>query len=135
MYKIAIKEVINFNAKLMGFLVDVDFDGETAIIGCSLRDSWKNILDIPIRELVFKGECLWLIEKEKNLHGFHPSFQDGEIRFSIWDNDRFTTRLADTEWQKYKIEGENLCLRLEVVQKSDEVWLLSYNEALWKSLY
>ena len=135
MYKIKIKELVNFNHKLMGFLLDVDFDGETAIIGCSLRDDWKNITDIPIRELVVKGECLWLIEKETNLHGFHPRAIDGEVRFSIWDNDRFTTRLVDTDWQYYKFGGDSLCLRLEAVQKSDKGWLLAYNEALWKSLY
>ncbi|HEY5536179.1 MAG TPA: hypothetical protein VIL99_14740 [Ignavibacteria bacterium] len=133
MYKIQIKKVLNFNSKLVGFLLDVGFEGETAIIGCSRRDEY-GLSDYPIRELLFQGECFWLIEKYKSLHDFYCSNQHGEIRFSIWSDDKFTTRLADTEWQPYNVDNESLRNKIDDIKETDKKWLLSYNENVWKLL-
>ena len=132
MNEIKIKDIINFNPKHLSFILDVDFENETAVIGCSIRNEFNHVTDFPLRILVKKGRCEWLMLKEKNLHDLYNVAQENDIRFSIWNNESCSVRLADTDWQHYLIESGSSGFGEKEIIEMDNWWLLPYNEKLWK---
>lgn len=82
------------------------------VVGCSFQALTGKIIDIPIRYLKENGECLWIMEymKGENLDDFMVTEHElgGFVRFSLWSDETFSERLADTDWKMWSIEDPHL---------------------------
>jgi hypothetical protein len=114
------------------FILDIQFEGEFTIVGCSIRSEDFEEVDFPLRCLYLQGECIWLIplySREIDLNRFKLG---GEIRFSTWNNEKCAIRLSDTGWQPYKTFYTKVALGSEPIPEKElnKGWLVPYNNIL-----
>ncbi len=104
--KITIIEQFGFHQSTVVALSIETLNSFPLIVGCSVKSASGEITDIPARLLLHSGTVLWggvtapdnckMDQKDRS-----PYWQ-GQIMFALWQDETFTTRLADTGWVDWR---------------------------------
>lgn len=101
---ILIKDVFTGHASL-AFGLSLESDARfPVVVGCSIRTSAGQIIDIPARYLISPGLALWSVRApEECFIGLDamPDSWVGHIIFAVYEDATFANRLADTGWVEW----------------------------------
>ena len=118
------------------------------VVGCSLQNESREIVDIPARYLLSPGLALWGQESAnhqfkypKDAQGLYEiSGWKGRIIFALYSDSTFKNRLADTGWVEWnsfnRIGGSTAGLddEDEIIGHAIKVKYLGRKKEVWTSL-
>lgn len=103
---IKVVDIFHFHAGIAVGLHAEGWQQCPLVVGCSIRSSKGQVLDIPAKVLKSSGLALWYLDapveckiQESDSSVF--SGWVGEIIFALWADFSFTERLADTGWVQW----------------------------------
>lgn len=105
MYYILLDQIIGTSLdKKLSFGLKVESDKLPVFVGCSIRSLFGRVIDFPIRQLKANGNCIWVVNKPVGEDFLlRQNVYAGFVRFSLWNDEGFSNRLSDTEWQFWQM--------------------------------
>jgi hypothetical protein len=102
-YTIAVIDQYRYHRQVVfGLRIEAPRRDFPLFVGATIKSRLGETIDLPARWLISPGLALWEVKVPNACRDDQQAFStagwSGTIKFALWKDEKFTRRLADTDW-------------------------------------